>query len=739
MTKEASLGKYILYEQLGRGGYGTVYRAYDTVLKVERAVKLLHPALLADPEFLERFRNEAQLAARLEHPHIVPVHDLGETEGSVFLAMKFMPGGSLKDVLKRVGNLPFEKALEITRQVAGALAYAHAQAEKWVHRDIKPGNILFEGDPLAGGNARLADFGFAKALQGGGSASLSASGAMIGTPAYMAPEIWMGQPASPRTDEYSLACMFYEMITGESLFGGGETPPPLVMKRHFDPLVLPEKWPEGVPEGINQVLEKALAKEPGERFSGTEAFAQALEGLKALGGQPSVASEKKEPEKLKVEEPPAEQLRTDNEIRQNQVMEVAGPVNRAANPPYPSEPVKRDFIPYYPDEPKKNNRWTWVVGLCGLIVIAFLALPGLISRIAPTATFAPSPSANPVETSMPVLGIGSTQVSPLDGMVMVYAPEGNFKMGSNDGKPGERPLRTVILAAYWIDRTEVTNGMYTKCVLTSACQPPRESGSLARTNYFDDPQYADYPVIHVDWNDANAYCSWAGRSLPSEAEWEKAARGTDGRIYPWGDTAPDITLLNYDFNEVDTSKVGSYPAGTSPYGALDMAGNVWEWVAGWYDVYPGGDKNASTDFGTKYRVMRGGSWGVSAIPPTTPLPSNDVIIDGILFQIPGQYKYYPGTHGDDYIVDADYRHIVVNLSQVDLFIVNGKLVEFDAAGHIRQTHTIADLLAIGITSKQAGLLPIAQYENYLRSADRAYLDDVISSAFLGFRCAKSAD
>lgn len=188
MTKETRLGKYLLLESLGRGGYGTVYRAHDTVLNVARAVKVLHPALVADPEFIKRFRREAQLAARLEHPHIVPVYDLGEEKGSVFLAMKFMEGGSLKDGLAKDGRLPFERAVEIACQIARALDYAHGQPERLVHRDVKPGNILFE----TGGSARLADFGFAKALQVAGSASLSASGSMIGTPAYMPPEIWMG-------------------------------------------------------------------------------------------------------------------------------------------------------------------------------------------------------------------------------------------------------------------------------------------------------------------------------------------------------------------------------------------------------------------------------------------------------------------------------------------------------------------------------------------------------------------
>ena len=217
---------------------------------VEQAVKVLHPVLVSDPEFIARFRQEAQIAARLEHPHIVPVYDLGELDGRFFLAMRLMPGGSLKDRLDREGRLPYAEAVRIITQVAAALDFAYQSPEKLIHRDVKPGNILLEAD----GTARLSDFGFAKALEGEGSGSLSASGGLVGTLAYLAPEIWNSQPASPASDQYSLACVFYELITGQSLFGGGDSPLPVVMKRHLDPLALPRQWPEGVPAGVSQVL-----------------------------------------------------------------------------------------------------------------------------------------------------------------------------------------------------------------------------------------------------------------------------------------------------------------------------------------------------------------------------------------------------------------------------------------------------------------------------------------------------
>ena len=205
----------------------------------------------------------------------------------------------------------------------------------------------------------------------------------------------------------------------------------------------------------------------------------------------------------------------------------------------------------------------------------------------------------------------ATQTRPGDGMVMVYVPEGSFLMGSADGDldayDSEFPQHQVTLDAFWLDQTEVTNGQYERCVADGECR--------ANVDYGSDFSGENQPVVGVSWDDAADYCAWAGGQLPTEAQWEYAARGPESLTYPWGDSAPDLTLLNYDWNVGRTTDVGSYPAGASWVGVLDMAGNVYEWVADWYDAdyydsspvaNPAGPTSGET------KVLRGGSWRADA-------------------------------------------------------------------------------------------------------------------------------
>jgi formylglycine-generating enzyme required for sulfatase activity/uncharacterized caspase-like protein len=267
---------------------------------------------------------------------------------------------------------------------------------------------------------------------------------------------------------------------------------------------------------------------------------------------------------------------------------------------------------------------------------AFSSYPSITITSNPEQTNTPSLSETSVAVT-PTLGIGSAMTGK-DGMTLLYVPAGEFTMGDKaedaltecqkfrsdcplDWFTVEEPPHTVEPDAFWIDQTEVTNKMYGLCVDAGICKEPSNTSSYTHSSYYGNTEYDNYPVIYVDWNMAKTYCESVDRRLPTEAQWEKAARGPDANIYPWGNTF-DGTLVNFcdtncslewankSFNDgyADVSPVGSYPSGKSFYGALDMAGNVWEWVNDWYDVYPGGDANASSNFGQKYRVVRGGAW-----------------------------------------------------------------------------------------------------------------------------------
>ncbi len=219
-------------------------------------------------------------------------------------------------------------------------------------------------------------------------------------------------------------------------------------------------------------------------------------------------------------------------------------------------------------------------------------------------------AAVPNATSTP--SIGSTWTAPTDGMVLVYVPAGDFVMGSDQyGTGSSSPAHTVYLDAFWMDQTEVTNAMYTQCVAAGKCAPPTKKDSNTHPSYYVDAQFNDFPVIFVNWDMANAYCTWAGRRLPTEAEWEKAARGTDERIYPWGNSI-DCTYTNYANCVGDAVAVASFESDKSLYGVYDMAGNLKEWVLDWYDENyykkSPGTNPPGPDTGN-FRVLRGGSFG----------------------------------------------------------------------------------------------------------------------------------
>jgi len=601
-----SLGKYQLKQELGRGGFGIVYLALDTTRNIACAVKVLHPNLSNDPHVVARFRQEAQIAANLSHPNIVPVIDLDQIASHTFLVMPYLPGGSIRELLAHHGKLTVDQSLSIVDQVAAALNYAHSK--NLIHRDVKPANILFDENGLA----CLTDFGIARVLSGSSSSSSLFSHGFLGTAPYIAPEVWKGKPIGSASDEYSLACVFYEMIAGKVLFNG-ETPPVIMTRHVLESPFISAEWPEGTPKEFKNVLIKALAKEPEVRFSNSLEFVRALHAAR-LG-------------------------RYHSKERNKHNKTIVGTGFERINSPW---------ILTLPA--------LLLLGILGLVVFFLITglshgfrLPGsrvgdLLPTISPAGVFDEPPTELPqmgvmVETVIPSVPpnptdnptqtpeAGSIQVSVRDGMKQIYIPAGEFLYGAPDavnGFPDERPQNKVYLEDYWIDQTEVTNKMYSLCVDAGVCRPPMSEGSLTRKSYFSDKNYEDYPVVYLRWDDARTYCEWAGRRLPTEAEWEKAARGLDGRKYPWGGYQITCDHANYwEYEQVgksgsltkrvvgcekDTLAVGIHPEGASPYGVFDMLGNVREWVADWYDEDYYNWLDTSDPTGPEhgeYRVIRG--------------------------------------------------------------------------------------------------------------------------------------
>ena len=576
------IGRYHITEQLGQGGMAVVYRAYDTRLERDVAIKVIRMenfGTAVSGHMLKRFEREGKSLAKMMHPNIVPIYDFGEHEGSPYLVMGYIPGGTLK--LQTGKPMPYAEAARIAAPVARALAYAHSM--NIIHRDVKPANILI----TAAGEPMLSDFGVAKILDLDEGGTLTGTGVGVGTPEYMAPEQWLNQVV-PQTDVYALGVVFYELVTGRKPYTA-DTPAAVLIKQREDPLPRPQQFVPGLPEQVEQVIFKALARKPEDRYENMAEFAAALEKLAAQAD--SLPAVLPVPAASGTRPGPADDRPTVDIL------------------PQAGQPVQKGRVPF----------WVFILG--GAALVALLAfevlgawIPGRAAAAAPTA---PPAAVAPVSTlaatavvttappSPAALGIGSTRVSAKDGMKQVYVPAGEFLMGSDSGNNDEKPVHLVYLDDFWIDKTVITNAMYAKCMSVGNCDAPAYQNDTRLNG-------GQQPVVGVDWNQAKAYCAWAGRRLPTEAEWEKAARGSDGDTYPWGNQAPNNNLLNDNQDVGGTVAVGSYPEGASPYGALDMAGNVAEWVADWYsDTYyqKSADRNPTGPDSGQYRVLRGGSWG----------------------------------------------------------------------------------------------------------------------------------
>jgi serine/threonine-protein kinase len=497
---------YAVEKPLGEGGFAVVFLVRDVALKRGLAVKVLSPDVITSHAMLERFRREAETVAQLSHPHIVPVHFIGQKDELLWLAMQLVDGGSIADRLAREGRMPVDDAVRVIREVASALDHAHKRGI--IHRDIKPANVLVD---IESGRALVTDFGIARTVD---AATLTATGVMLGTPAYLSPEQVTGEPIDHRIDIYALGVMAYEMIAGRLPFEGA-TPTAAMMKRLAGPPELVSTVRADVPTHIAEAIGRSLASNPDDRFQSAGDFSRALGGETVTGPTPPVVT-------------------------------------------------------------NKSTSRSLIVGVAAAVVVVLAGGAWWLSR-SPSPTIAPA----------------------IADSTMIAIPAGDYVVGTDSGPSLARPRHTAHVDAFAIGRHEVTVGEY-ETFLKATNAPAPWTGAMPS---------ATLPVTRVSWADAANYCAWKHGRLPTETEWEAAARGADGRAYPYGNSADESIANTESAHRAGPAPVGSFPRGATREGAEDMSGNVWEWTSSPLTAYPGA--TPLPDSMSQFRVIRGGAFNTA--------------------------------------------------------------------------------------------------------------------------------
>jgi serine/threonine-protein kinase len=623
--------KYRLDARVGEGGMGSVYRATHVQMENTVAVKVLHAELASDQIAVERFRREARAAAHIRHPNAVAVTDFGVTkqDGIAYLVMEFLEGGDLRKKIKQDKRLDCTEAIVIMSQACAALNAAHEKGI--IHRDLKPDNIwlLESTNPYA--QVKVLDFGIAKLKAAPEASNLTQKGMIVGTPYYMSPEHCRSEELDPRSDIYSLGIILYEMLAGKVPFEG--TSPLQVMYKHNSerPRPLSQIRPD-IPPQIEKVVMRALEKRKEDRQSSALELAAELEralyesglGAQAPGWKPGATTQEYTAD------------RQMGEVDQTGKSTVAfsaqrmPPASKKVSPAAATVPLAgvRAATPAKSIEKTSQSpaRTTALGNDDATLAQAAVAQPTALGGTAVGLTRARKLYLWLTIVAIVIasaltwsfrrqLGLVSTatpnvpDVAPVDpGMTLIMG--GMFNMGTDDPKlkadpkfAACEPAHPVTVKSFLLDKKEVTNEQYASFIRATGNAPPS-----TWINGMYPPRESQLPVSNVSWYDAAKYAQWAGKRLPTEAEWEYAARGTDGRIYPWGN---DWSSQRANSGEEQSHKpvaVGSYLAGQSPFGILDMAGNVSEWVQDDFKPYPGSHAGKQPE---GLKVYKGGSYAVS--------------------------------------------------------------------------------------------------------------------------------
>ncbi len=598
------LDRYSLSRLLGVGGMGEVYLGMHRTIEKEVAVKVLAYEHRRDPSLNGRFLEEAKAASKIRHDNVVDITDFGQSpQGCAYFVMEYLQGEDLSQTLGREGRLSWTRARHLVLQLLSALQAAHELGI--VHRDIKPANCLRaekRGDPDF---IKVLDFGIARVSGPTSDAQrLTKAGTIMGTAEYMAPEQARAEEVDARTDVYAVGVMLFEMLTGQLPFNGKA--PVEILSKHLyqEPPQPSEVAPAGCfPAEFDEIIGRALAKDPDERWPSAQALAEAIGAVEA---------------------------RVDSRLAHTMMADAS------ALPPLTS-----GLMTAQPTDPAVGSPTTAegspVAAPGGRVRMDMLSAVLGVAAVGGVLWWATRDPEPPASTEA---AVASASPCP-EGMVKIDG--GSLFMGSDDpdspALQSARPSHRVDLGAYCIATHEVTVDEFHECSGTGECRRPyktaqsdniSESSAAAYGTLCNEtiPEHGDHPVNCVTWEQARDYCAYRGQRLPTEQEWEYAARGSDGREFPWGDAPPthehgnlcnaecvawrtakglglEGQLSNADDGWPGTAAVGSFPKGATEHGLLDIVGNVFEWTDTEFALFDGHPEGARESPG---RVIRGGGF-----------------------------------------------------------------------------------------------------------------------------------
>jgi eukaryotic-like serine/threonine-protein kinase len=575
--------KYQILCRIGGGGMAQVFLARHRFHGGLFAIKVLAEHLAGDPSIVSRFEHEARMAASLaNHPNIVPIFDIGEGDGIHYLVMQFISGEDLASYLRRQGPVSLAAAANVIAQATEALSCA--EARHIVHRDLKPANMLLDET----GRIKLLDFGISRIADV--SDGLTRPGESVGTPYYMSPEQVRGEPCDIRSDLYAVGVVFFELLSGHRPFENESAPAVQIAHLTTPPPSLLAYQPS-LPPACDAIVQKLLAKRPEDRYQSTSELLETLVSYGANAGpgelRPSVNPGLQDAIRCAQQMPLERQPSSATPSSTRSISDAPTMPLAAANGPAPL-PAARPSVATAPADtsaaPQSSRRIGLTIAISSAVLVLIAALAVLWLRhprpVAAPTTTAAAPAPPPV-------------YSDTHGR-MLLVPAGAFIFGAQGGHDGQN----LTLPAFYIDETEVSNAEYRAFCEATGHAPPQTPDYTA---------HADYPVGGISWQDAAAYAAWAGKRLPTEEEWEKAARGADGRTFPWGNTpwTGDVPT--------GLQPVGANPLRRSPLGAYNMAGNVWEWTATSYtptsaDTVAMQQLLKGQSFSTDWRIIKGGSF-----------------------------------------------------------------------------------------------------------------------------------